>query len=149
MRTSFFRGLPTLLLLTTLVTACSGGGGSSSGSSPQWGQGLEQLKSVVAEGAGYSRKAIDVTASPFHVRISVVDAHLAQADQLTRENAASVIVSVAEGYVYQHGQFASVQVISVAIVHPAQADGTAAETHTEDVLEFRKGPNQRFAHHIT
>jgi len=107
------------------------------------------MTSVVAEGAGYSRKAIDVTASPFHVRISVVDAKLAQADQLTRENSANAIVSAAEGYLAQHGQLASIQVISVAIVHPAQADGTVAETHTEDVLEFRKGPNQRFAHHIT
>jgi len=44
---------------------------------------------------------------------------------------------------------ASVQVISVAIVHPAPADGTSAQTHTEDVLEFRKGPNNRFAHCIT
>jgi len=43
---------------------------------------------------------------------------------------------------------ASVQVISVAIVHPTPADGTSAQTHT-DLLEFRKGPNNRFAHHIT
>jgi len=39
----------------------------------------------------------------------------------------------------------TVQVISVAIIHP----GASAETHTEDVLEFRKGPNGRFAHHVT
>jgi len=110
---------------------------------------LEQIKSAVAAAAGYSREAIDVTASPFHVRISVVDAKLAQADQMTRENSANVIVSAAEGVLSQQGRFASIQVISVAIIHPAQADGTAAETHTEDVLEFRKGPNQRFAHHIT
>jgi hypothetical protein len=95
------------------------------------------------------REAIDVTASPVHVRISVLDDKLAQADQMTRENSANAIVSAAEGVLAQQGQFASVQVISVAIIHPAQPAGAAAETHTEDVLEFRKGPNQRFAHHIT
>jgi len=110
---------------------------------------LEQIKSAVAAGSGYSPEAIDVTASPVHVRISVVDAKLAQADQMARENSASAVVSAAEGVLAQQGQFASIQVISVAIIHPAQADGAAAETHTEDVLEFRKGPNQRFAHHIT
>src|SRR5690242_2979497 len=127
MRTSFCLRLPALLLLTTVVTACSGGS-PSSGSVPQWGQSLEQMKSVIAEGAGYSRKAIDVTASPVHVRIAVVDAKLAQADQLTRENSANAIVSVAEGYLAQHGQLDSIQVISVAILHPTQADGMAAET---------------------
>ena len=148
MCTNVMRRLTLVFLLTAMATACSGGAGPSS-PAPQGGQALEQIKSAVAVGAGYSPEAIDVTANSFHLRISIADAKLAQADQVTRENSANGIVSAAEGALAQQGQFASIQVISVAIVHPAQADGTAAETHTEDVLEFRKGPNQRFAHHIT
>jgi len=75
--------------------------------------------------------------------------NLAQADQLTRENSANSIVSAAEGVISQQQIFTSVQAINVAIMHPERAEGSAAQTHTEDVLEFRKGPNKRFAHHIT
>ena len=104
---------------------------------------------AIAAAAGYSGDMVDVTASPTHLRISVSDTKLSQSDQMTRENTASSIVSAAEGALSAQEQFGSVQVISVAIIHPAQNDGTAGDSHTEDVLEFRKGPNARFSHHIT
>jgi hypothetical protein len=46
-----------------------------------------------------------------------------------------------------NARFASVEEVSVAIIHPAE--GSARGSHTEDVVDFRKGPNQRFALHIT
>ena len=90
-----------------------------------------------------------MTASPTRLRIAIADSNLAQADQLSRENAANNIVAAAESVLSQQKVFGSIQAISVAIVHPADAAGLTAETHTEDVLEFRKGPNNRFSHHIT
>lgn len=148
MRTPFFRQTRFLVMLVAAIAGCTGGGGSPVSSTPEWGQGLDQVRSAVAS-AGYPAEAVEVTASPVHLRISVTDAKLSQADQMTRENAASTIVSAAEGVLPGNQQLASIQSISVAIVHSGQSDGSAAATHTEDVLEFRKGPNQRFAHHIT
>ena len=148
MRTRFFCRIVTLATIAALVGACTRTGPSPP-SNTQWGQGLEQVKTAVVTASGYSPETIDVTASPAHLRISVADPKLSQADQLTRENSANSIVSAVESALAQQEQFTSIQVISVSIVHPAQADGTPTQTHTEDVLEFRKGPNQRFAHHIT
>jgi hypothetical protein len=135
-----------LLVLTTLVVALEAcGPRAPSASSSPWSGALEQIRSAVVAAGGYSPERVEVTASPTLLRIAIGDASLAQADQLARENAAGAIVSAAETVLPQQEVFRSIQVISVAIMHP----GTAAETHTEDVLEFRKGPSKRFAHHIT
>lgn len=131
------------VMLGAAIVGCSSGG-SSALSSP-WEQALEQVRSAVAGGRGYSLQAVEVTASPTLLRIAIGDAQLAQADQLTRENAANAIVAAAENVLPQQAVLATVQVINVAIIHP----GPSAETHTEDVLEFRKGPSGRFAHHVT
>jgi cytochrome b len=137
----------TLVILTAVIVSCSNGQNSSSPS--LWGASLEQIRSVVATAGHYPLEAVEVTASPRLLRITVSDATLAQADQLSRENSANSIVSAAEGVVSKDEIFASVQVINVAIVHPEPVAGSAPQSHTEDVLEFRKGPNNRFAHHIT
>lgn len=60
----------------------------------------------------------------------------------------AVSASAVETALASHAELAAVQVISVAIVHPATSERSASDTHTGDVLEFRKGPNQRFSHHI-
>lgn len=136
-----------LTLMSAIIVSCSNGQPSSSLS--QWGTSLEQIRSAVAAAGKYPLEAVEVTASPSLLRITVSDLNLAQADQLTRENSANSIVSAAEGVISQQQIFTSVQAINVAIMHPERAEGSAAQTHTEDVLEFRKGPNKRFAHHIT
>jgi len=135
------------VILTAVIVSCSNGQGSSWPS--MWGTSLEQVRSAVATAGHYPLEAIEVTASPSLLRITVSDSTLAQADQLSRENSANSIVSAAEGVISKEGIFASVQVINVAILHPEPVAGSAPQTHTEDVLEFRKGPNNRFAHHIT
>jgi len=139
---------PLIVAMLVAVFAGCGSGGPSPAPS-QWGASLEQIRGAVAAAGGYPPAAVEVTASPTRLRIAVADSSLAQADQITRENSASEIVSTAESVLPTQQFFASVQVISVAIIHPAAADGSSTQTHTEDVLEFRKGPNNRFAHHIT
>jgi hypothetical protein len=71
---------------------------------------LEDIKGVIASSAGYSKDAIELLASPAHLRVSISDDKLAH--------------------------------------NAAPKDGSDS-AHTEDILEFRKGPNQRFSHHIT
>lgn len=139
-----------LLLLTfmaAIIVGCSRGQTLSSPS--QWGASLEQIRSAVAAAGNYPLAAVEVTASPSLLRITVNDLNLAQADQLTRENSANSIVSAAESVISRQQIFTAVQAINVAIMHPERVDGSPTRTHTEDVLEFRKGPNNRFAHHIT
>lgn len=136
-----------LAFLTGVIVSCSNG--QSSSSSALWSASLEQVRSAVAAVGPYPAETVEVTANPNLLRITLSDLALAQADQLSRENSANSIVSAAESVMSRQEVFSSVQVINVAILHPGPVTGSAAQTHTEDVLEFRKGPNKRFSHHIT
>ena len=40
----------------------------------------------------------------------------------------------------KEARFASVQEVSVAVIHPAGAQGSSTASHTEDVVDFRQGP---------
>ena len=145
------RLLPRLLscvIVFSAVAAC-GERGPNTSSDPQWTATLEGVTASVAAATGYPVNAIDVTASSAHVRVSISNSTLAETDQMGRENAASVVAAAVETALASHKELAGVQVISVAIIHPASTGQTASSAHTEDVLEFRKGPNQRFSHHIT
>lgn len=146
--------IPTVVLLAATLAAC-GQGQPPPGDSHkavalegQEGVALEDLKGVIASSAGYPKDAIELLANPVHLRVAINDDKLAHSNQMDRENAATTIVSAAEQAMTAHPQFAAVQVISVAIVHtaPRAAPGSG---YSEDVLEFRKGPDQRFSHHVT
>ena len=147
MRTFRFGRLLIFTFLAAAIAGCSSGRPSSSPS--RWAASLEQIRSAVSAAGGYSPEAVEVTASPTLLHIAISDATLAQADQVTRGSSANAFVAAAESILSQQEFFASVQAIDVAIMHAGQAEGSPAQTHTEDVLEFRKGPNKRFAHHIT
>jgi len=143
------------VLIAAVLGACSGQGRPASenlqatAGSLQGTAGLGDVKSAIASTTGYSKDALELLASPAHLRIVVSDNTLAHSNQMDRENAASTIVTAAEQAMGSHPQFATVQVISVAIIHTSQIEGADRDSHTEDVLEFRRGPNQRFAHHLT
>ena len=110
---------------------------------------LEGFKQAILPSGGYSPDTVEVLSNGVHLRILVSDAKLAAADQTTRENAASAIVAAIEQAPQAASGLASVQEISIAIIHPATQPSGQDDTHTEDVLQFRKGPSGRFAHHIT
>jgi hypothetical protein len=145
------RSLKRFLALVFIATALTGCGEQRNAAvgNPQGAVGLEDIQSTIASATGYPKDALELLASPVHLRISISDGKLAQSNQTDRENAATAIVIAAEQALTSRTQFASLQVISVAIIHPAQMEGSDRDSHTEDVLEFRKGPNQRFSHHIT
>lgn len=140
-----------LLIIAALVGLLSdcGAGGSAPAADPGWTAALEQMKSSIAAATGYSQASIEILASPAHLRISISDAALAQRDQAAREDAASAVVAAAEQSMAKEARFASVQEMSVAVIHLAGAQGSSTASHTEDVVDFRRGPSQRFSKHIT
>ena len=139
--------LSRFLIVGTLAAVLSGcGRGSPAPVDAGWLAALDQVKGAIASSTGFSPASIEVMASPAHLRISISDAKLAQADQATREAAATAVMTAAERSLAENARFSSVQQMSVAIVHPG-AD--ASDSHTEDVVDFRRGPSQRFSKHIT
>jgi len=145
------RILKRFLALVLIATALNGCGEQRNAmvGNPQGAVALEDIQSAIASATGYPKDALELLASPVHLRISISDGKLAQSNQMDRENAATAIVTAAEQALTSRAHFATLQVISVAIIHTVQMEGSDRDSHTEDVLEFRKGPNQRFSHHIT
>jgi len=143
-------GLHKLFLVGVLAMALSGCG--NSGPAPPVDPGLvatlEHVRGSIATSTGYTPDSIEVLASPAHLRISISDSRLAQADQTTRETTATDVLAAAEKTMGADPRLASIQQVSVAIIHP-DAEGSRGGSHTEDVIEFRKGPGQRFAKHIS
>ena len=112
---------------------------------------LQAITESIATAAHYPANTIEITSSPVRFRISIRDAQLAVSDEGTRNAAAAALVAASEQVLSSHPEFSKLEAISVAIIHGnATADGTTAKDwHIEDVVEFRKGPNQRFSVHIT
>lgn len=136
-----------LVLCMTLMSLTACGERGSVSADPSWLAALDAVKSAITASTGYPASSIELLASPVHIRVSISDSKLAQSDQATRENAATAVVLAVEKSMALNARFASVEEVSVAIIHPAE--GSARGSHTEDVVDFRKGPNQRFALHIT
>ncbi len=134
--------------LATVLSACERGGPAPAVDAG-WFAGLEQVKTAISSSTGYAPSSIEVMSSPAHMRISISDTMLAQADQAAREAAATAVVAAAERSLAENARFSSVQEMSVAIVHPGGAEGAPADSHTEDVVNFRRGPSQHFSKHIS
>ncbi len=139
------------LALGTLATVLSGceRGGSAPAVDAGWSTALEQVKSAISSSTGYAPSSIEVLSSPAHMRISISDPRLARADQAGREAAATAVAAAAERSLVEDERFSSVQEMSVAIVHPAATEAGPADSHTEDVVDFRRGPSQHFSKHIS
>jgi hypothetical protein len=127
-------------------------GCGSSGPAPPTDPGLvttlERVRSAIASSTGYAPDSIEVLASPAHLRISISDRKLAEADQAAREGVATTILAAAEQSMAADARLSSIQQVSVAIIHPAGLGANAA-SHTEDVVDFRRAPSQRFSKHIS
>jgi hypothetical protein len=138
-------GTVLLAVLLFALGSCSQPGGTAPSMPPGALDGFRQA----AQSAGYPAEAIEVMANAVHLRVLVRDAKLAQADQATRESAATAIVAAIEQSAQTAMSLPSIQEISVAIVHASDGMGGKDESHVEDVLQFRRGPAGRFALHIT
>jgi len=131
--------------VTSLSASCSSGPNSQAPFTPD----IQIISDAIATAAKYPTSAVELTSSQVRLRISVSDAKLATADDTARNNEAAALVAVAEQILASHPEYANLQAISVAIIHPSVVGDAHKDWHTEDVVEFRKGPSQRFSMHIT
>jgi hypothetical protein len=139
------RRLLAIAAVTALTASCGAGPNSGTPFTPD----IQAISDAIATAAKYPASAVELTSSAVRMRISVSDAKLATADETTRNSEATAIVAATEQILASHPKYGKLEAISVAIIHPS-ADGDAHKNwHTEDVVEFRKGPNQRFSMHIT
>ena len=130
------------------IASCGMSGSGSKPAAP-FTPDIQVISDAIAGAAKYPTSSVELTSSQVLLRIAVSDATLATADEVTRNNAATSLVAAAEQVLALHPEYAKLQAISVAIIHPGPAGATGSGWHIEDVVEFRKGPNQRFFLHIT
>src|SRR5579863_641347 len=109
-----------------------------------WTVAEDQLQSAIASSTGYPAGYIEVLASPARVNVSISDRKLARADDDARERVANAVVTAVEESIAINARLAAVEEIRIVFVHPEEAHGLLSSTHTEDVMDFRKGPNQQF-----
>lgn len=131
------------------VTASCGAGGSGSNSGATFTPDIQVISDAIATAAKYPTGSVELNSRQVRLRIAVSDTTLAMADEVTRNNAATSLVAVAEQVLASHQEYAKLEAISVAIIHPGVSSATGSGWHIEDVVEFRKGLNQRFSLHIT
>jgi hypothetical protein len=137
-----------LVAVTALVASC-GTGDRGSDSSRQFTPDMQSISDAIAKGAHFPAEAVELTSSPVRLRISVRDSKLATADETKRNMAAEDLVAVTEIVLAAHPEYAKLEAISVAIYHSNAEGSPPSQWHIEDVIEFRKGPSQRFSVHIT
>jgi hypothetical protein len=139
-------GFPRRLLLSAAICSLLSACGTSEKGADAFTPDIREIGNLIATGAKYPHDALDLTSSAVRLRIEISDPKLAAADESTRRSAAVSLVAVAESVLASHKEYAELQAISVAIVHPS---ASGSDWHTEDVVEFRKGSNQRFSEHTT
>src|SRR5450755_4691472 len=76
---------------------------------------IQVISDAIATAAKYPTGSVELTSSQVRLRISVSDATLAMADEVTRNNAATSLVAVAEQVLASHPKYAKLEAISVAI----------------------------------
>ena len=133
--------------LSVALSACDSSGPAGR-LDPETAASLQHIKSAIAASTGYSPDSLEIMTSAAHLRISISDSKLAEADQAARESAATTVLAAAEQSMAADAHFGSIQQISVAIIHPV-AEGSSGRSHTEDVVDFRRAPSQRFSKHIS
>jgi hypothetical protein len=106
------------------------------------------IADAIAKSSGYRIDYSDVVGNRTRMQLSVYDDQLESADEATREKAASVVVSAAERALATRPGCTSIEIISVGIYHPSGFVGPPRAWHMEDVVEFRKGPDQHFVLHV-
>lgn len=135
-----FRRLVFVGLLCIAAGACGVSGVPDSG----WAAEEDQLQSAIASSTGYPAGNIEVLVNPAQVNVSISNPALARADRSTRERVANAVVAAVQLSMSTNTRLAAVVEIRLAIVHPEMAHGLLSSTHTEDVLDFKKGASQQF-----
>lgn len=127
-------------LLCVAAGACGVGGVPDHG----WAATEDQLLSAIVSSTEYPPESIEVLASAALVNVSISDRKLARADDDSRERVANVVLTAVERTIADNSRLSAVEEVRIVIVHPAAAQGLLGSTHTEDVLEFKRGPDRQF-----
>lgn|SRR6185312_5987731 len=127
-------------MLCVATGACGVGGLEDHG----WAVTENQLQTAIVSSTEYPPECIEVLASSALVNVSISDRKLARADDDARERVASAVLTAVEKSIAVNRRLAAVEEIRVVIVHPAEAGGLLSSTHSEDALEFKRGPDRRF-----
>jgi hypothetical protein len=106
---------------------------------------LESVDAAVASATGYPPDHIDVSGNRTHLYITLIAPALMAADDATLEKAATEVVAAAAPLLAQHTEFAALMTINVEIYHPSGLATVPNKWHTQNALEFRRGPDRRFA----
>jgi hypothetical protein len=133
------------LLAATALVACHPHETAPAQGFAQYLLDLESIGKAVSAATGYPADHVFVTGSRTDLHISILDARLMEADASTLERAATAVIAAAEPALAAHAEFDPVQVIRVGIHHPGGLAPPVRDWHSENVLEFRRGSNQRFA----
>ena len=142
METSAFTGLRrwSISAMLCVAAACGGPGASD----PGWTAALDQLHVAIVSSTGYPAGSVEVTGSMGRLNVMISDRELARADRDVRERMANAVVNAVEESMVTNARLTNLDEIRVVMVHPEEGHGLLGSTHTEDVMEFRKGPNQEF-----
>lgn len=146
-------GLPAAIAVASLAAIGLAGCGNADApaSAPPFITDLNTLGAAVAVSIGYPVTAVEVTGNASRLRIALSDGKLAALDGTAREELAATVVATAERQLAALPSLSAMQAISVALMHVEDAAGAAVPNkwHIEDVMDYRKGPNQRFTIHAT
>lgn len=142
METSAFTSLRrwSITAMLCAASAC----GSPGVSDPGWTAALEQLHGAIVSSTGYPAGSVELIGSMGRVNVTISDRELARADRYVRERVADAVVIAVEESMTANARLTNVDEIRVVMVHPEEGHGLFGSTHTEEVMEFRKRPNQRF-----
>jgi hypothetical protein len=132
------------VLIWGIVCIAAGACGVPGAPDRGWTAAEDQLQSAIASSTDYPAGSIEVLASPARVNVAISDREVARADHAARERVANAVVAAVKESIATNARLATVQEIRVVIIHPEEAHGLLGSTHTEDVMDFRKGPNQQF-----
>jgi len=105
---------------------------------------LESIGAAIASATGNPPDHIHVAGNRTYVHISIFDPQLMEADAARIQAAATAAVAAAEPALAAHLEFASVQAISVGIHHPSGFGPPVRAWHSEDVVDFHRGPDRHF-----
>ena len=109
------RRLLAIAAVTALAASCGSGPDSRAPFTPD----IQTISDAIATAAKYPKSEVELTSSQVRLQISVSDAKLATADETTRNSEASAIVAATEQILASHPEYAKLQAISVAIIHPS------------------------------
>jgi hypothetical protein len=130
------------------LMSCDSRGSASLPGFVQYVSDLETIGAAIAGATGNRAERVHVTGNRTSLHISIFDPKMMEADAATIDVAASAAVAAAEPALAAHPEFEGVQAISVGIHHPSGLAAPVRAWHSEDVVEFHRGPDRHFARDV-